>query len=57
MENDAFDKHIGMNDIASIRIKTTKPIFFDSYNINRITGSFILIDEATNETMGAGMIQ
>lgn len=57
MVNDAIDKHVTMNDIASIKIKTTKPIFFDAYAINRITGSFILIDEATNETMGAGMIQ
>jgi sulfate adenylyltransferase subunit 1 len=57
MEKVTSDKHIGMNDIARIRIKTTKSIFFDSYLINRITGSFILIDEATNETMGAGMIQ
>ncbi len=54
---DTADKNILMNDIAGIKIKTTKPLFFDSYAINRITGSFILIDEATNETMGAGMIQ
>jgi len=57
MEQITSDKNICMNDIARIRIKTTKPIFFDPYTINRITGSFILIDEATNETMGAGMIQ
>lgn len=54
---DTSDKNILMNDIARIKIKTTQPLFFDSYAINRITGSFILIDEATNETMGAGMIQ
>jgi sulfate adenylyltransferase subunit 1 len=57
MEKVNSDNNIGMNDIAGIRIKTTKPIFFDSYLTNRITGSFILIDEATNETIGAGMIQ
>jgi sulfate adenylyltransferase subunit 1 len=57
MEQVTSDKNIQMNDIARIRIITTKPIFFDSYSVNRITGSFILIDEATNETMGAGMIQ
>jgi sulfate adenylyltransferase subunit 1 len=50
------EKNIEMNDIARIKIKTTQPIFFDSYSINRITGSCILIDEATNETMAAGMI-
>ena len=42
------DKNIGMNDIARIQIRTTLPLFFDSYRKNRITGSIILIDEATN---------
>ncbi len=50
------DKQIGMNDIARIQIRTTAPLFYDSYRKNRITGSVILIDEATNETVGAGMI-
>jgi sulfate adenylyltransferase subunit 1 len=50
------DKEIVMNDIARIQIKTTAPIFFDSYRKNRHTGSIIFIDEATNETVGAGMI-
>jgi sulfate adenylyltransferase subunit 1 len=50
------DKEIGMNDIARISIKTTAPLYFDSYRKNRYTGSIILIDEATNETIGAGMI-
>lgn len=50
------DKAIGLNEIGRISIKTTHPIFYDSYRTNRITGSLILIDEATNETMGAGMI-
>ena len=44
------------NDIARIKIKTTTPLFFDSYRKNRNTGSFILIDEANNNTVGAGMI-
>ena len=47
---------IGLNDIARISIKTTKPLFFDSYTRNRNTGSVILVDEATNETVAAGMI-
>ena len=47
---------IGMNDIARIQIRTTKPLFADSYRQNRLTGSLILIDENTNETVGAGMI-
>ncbi|MDH5381012.1 MAG: sulfate adenylyltransferase subunit CysN [Cyclobacteriaceae bacterium] len=50
------DKSIGMNDIARVSIRTTKPLFFDRYKRNRITGSVILIDEGTNETVAAGMI-
>jgi sulfate adenylyltransferase subunit 1 len=50
------DKNISMNDIARIKIRTTVPLFFDKYRTNRYTGSLILIDEATNETVGAGMI-
>ena len=50
------DKEIGLNDIARISIRTTAPLFFDEYRRNRNTGSVILIDEATNETIAAGMI-
>jgi len=50
------DKTIGLNDIGRILIRTTSPLFYDSYNKNRITGSVILVDEFTNETVGAGMI-
>jgi len=50
------DNHIGMNDIARIRIRTTKPLLADRYTRNRITGSLIMVDENTNETVGAGMI-
>jgi len=50
------DTVVGLNDIARIRLRTTAPLFFDSYRKNRITGSLILIDEATNSTVGAGMI-
>jgi sulfate adenylyltransferase subunit 1 len=50
------DKEIGLNDIGRIKIRTTKPLFYDSYKRNRKTGSIILIDEYTNETVGAGMI-
>ena len=49
-------KEIGLNDIGRITIRTTKPLFFDSYRRNRNTGSIILVDEATNETVAAGMI-
>ena len=47
---------IVMNDICRITIRTTKPLFFDSYRRNRNTGSIILVDEASNETVAAGMI-
>jgi sulfate adenylyltransferase subunit 1 len=50
------EKQIQMNDIGRVSIRTTKPLFFDSYKRNRNTGSLILIDETTNETVGAGMI-
>jgi len=56
LEKNQDDLTIKMNDIARISIRTTKPLFVDSYKTNRITGSVILIDEGTNETVAAGMI-
>jgi sulfate adenylyltransferase subunit 1 len=50
------DKSIAMNDIVRVRIRTTKPLLFDPYRKNRITGSIVLIDETTNVTVAAGMI-
>jgi sulfate adenylyltransferase subunit 1 len=50
------DVQIGLNDIAKISIRTTKPLIYDAYKRNRATGSLIIIDEATNATVGAGMI-
>ena len=51
------DKSIKMNDIARVKIRSTKPLYVDDYNVNRVTGSIILVDEATNETVAAGMIR
>ncbi len=51
------DKSIGMNDILRVTLRTTRPLFVDDYNDNRNTGSIILIDEATNETVAAGMVR
>jgi len=48
---------LGLNDIGRISLQTSQPLFFDSYRRNRFTGSFILIDELTNETVAAGMIR
>lgn len=56
MEENRENLEVGMNDIARITIRSTKPVFCDSYHVNRITGSVILVDEGTNETVAAGMI-
>jgi sulfate adenylyltransferase subunit 1 len=50
------DKHIGLNDIGRIKIRTTQPLFYDTYERNRDTGSVIIMDEFTNETVAGGMI-
>ncbi|HVM32735.1 MAG TPA: sulfate adenylyltransferase subunit CysN [bacterium] len=50
-------ERLNLNDIAEVEIRTLKPICFDPYSKNRATGSFILIDELTNNTVAAGMIQ
>jgi len=56
LENISDVERVLMNDIAHITIKTSKPLKYDDYRENRITGSLILIDENTFETVGAGMI-
>jgi sulfate adenylyltransferase subunit 1 len=50
------DREVGMNDIAHITVRTSKPLFTDKFKENKLTGSVILIDEFSNETMAAGMI-
>jgi sulfate adenylyltransferase subunit 1 len=50
------DKNIRLNDIGRIQLRTTQPLFFDSYSRNRKTGSVILIDAFSFDTVGAGMI-
>ena len=50
------DKEFEMNEIGRVSIRTSAPIYFDSYENNRTTGSFILVDDMTNETVAAGMI-
>ncbi len=47
---------LGLNDIGRVTLRTTQPLFFDEYRRNRTTGSFVLVDEATMATVGAGMI-
>jgi bifunctional enzyme CysN/CysC/sulfate adenylyltransferase subunit 1 len=47
---------LGMNDIGGIKLKTAKPLIYDGYTTNRLTGSFILIEQGTNATVAAGML-
>jgi sulfate adenylyltransferase subunit 1 len=47
---------LAMNDLGEVRIKTAKPLIYDGYMTNRLTGSFILIEPGTNATVGAGML-
>jgi sulfate adenylyltransferase large subunit len=56
LDPDRAASELGLNDIGRVRLRTSKPMAFDSYADNRATGSFILIDESTNDTVGAGMI-
>ena len=49
-------EQLQMNDIARVRLRTAQPLAFDSYRKNRISGSVILVDEGTYETVAAGMI-
>ena len=55
-DRDEEDKDLKMNDIARITIRTTRRLMVDEYRDNRNTGSFILVDDVTNETVAAGMI-
>jgi sulfate adenylyltransferase subunit 1 len=45
-----------MNDLVQVSIEAARPVFFDAYEANRASGAFIVIDEATNHTVAAGMI-
>jgi sulfate adenylyltransferase subunit 1 len=49
-------EQLGLNDIGVVRLRLSEPLCVDSYEVNRATGAFVLIDEATNETVGAGMV-
>jgi sulfate adenylyltransferase subunit 1 len=47
---------LAINDIGTIRLKTAKPLIFDGYTTNHLTGAFILIEQGTNATVAAGML-
>jgi sulfate adenylyltransferase subunit 1 (EFTu-like GTPase family) len=56
LEPDESANQLGLNEIGAVKFRTSAPLVADDYRRNRTTGSFILIDEATNATVGAGMI-
>ena len=56
LERAGAPQELGLNDIGRIRLRTSAPLVFDPYESNRRTGSFILIDEASNNTVGAGLV-
>jgi bifunctional enzyme CysN/CysC len=56
LHRDLGANELGLNDIGRVRLRTTQPLFVDDYARNRVTGRFILVDEATNATVGAGML-
>ncbi len=56
LHRDPGADHLGLNDIGRLRLRTTQPLLCDEYRRNRTTGSFVLIDETTNHTVGAGMV-
>jgi sulfate adenylyltransferase subunit 1 len=56
LDREAAPAELALNDIGRVRVRTAKPVAFDPYARNRATGAFIVIDEASNETVGAGMI-
>jgi bifunctional enzyme CysN/CysC len=56
LQRTAPPEQLELNDIGRVRLRTSAPLAFDPYTDNRRTGSFILIDESSNRTAGAGMI-
>ncbi|MFK7985546.1 MAG: sulfate adenylyltransferase subunit CysN [Sandaracinaceae bacterium] len=56
LHRDEEATQLGLNDIGRVQLRTTAPIFHDPYERNRTTGSFIIVDETTHETVGAGML-
>ena len=57
LEPDDSAQLLALNDIGRVRLRTSKPLAFDDYGRSRSTGAFILVDEATNDTVAGGMIR
>jgi bifunctional enzyme CysN/CysC len=56
LHRDESAPSLTLNEIGRVRLRTTVPLFYDEYRRNRATGSFVLVDEASNNTVGAGMM-
>jgi bifunctional enzyme CysN/CysC/sulfate adenylyltransferase subunit 1 len=56
LESEPKPAELTVNDIGEIKLRTSKPLVFDAYTVNRLTGSFILIEQGTNATVAAGML-
>jgi len=56
LHRDESTTSLGLNDVGRVSLRVTQPLYYDSYRRNRQTGSFILADESTNVTVGAGML-
>jgi bifunctional enzyme CysN/CysC len=56
LHRDEVTPSLTLNEIGRVTLRTTAPLFFDEYRRNRATGSFVLVDESTSHTVGAGMI-
>jgi bifunctional enzyme CysN/CysC/sulfate adenylyltransferase subunit 1 len=55
-EHEPAPSQLALNDVGEIRLRTAKPVVYDGYTTNRLTGSVILIEQGTNQTVGAGML-
>jgi bifunctional enzyme CysN/CysC len=56
LHRDGEARELALNEVGRVRLRTTTPLLYDEYRRNRATGSFILVDPATNETVAGGMI-
>jgi bifunctional enzyme CysN/CysC/sulfate adenylyltransferase subunit 1 len=56
-EHEEGAAELNMNDIGEIRLRTSRQLIYDAYEKNRLTGSFILVEQGTNQTVGAGMLR
>ena len=56
LQRDQSVDELGLNEIGRVRIRTSTPLLLDEYRLSRATGGFVLIDEATSDTVGAGMV-